>query len=322
MHDKEVFNLLKTKKIIVVGDIMLDRYLYGEVERISPEAPVPVLMFKKENFTPGGAANVTLNLTGLNIKTSLFGVIGEDDEGKRLLNLLTQIKNLSVKGVLIDKDRPTTVKQRIVGNNQQIVRIDRESRIPLRKKILQKLKDLILKEKEDISAVILSDYGKGVISKEMIQFILELKKKNKFIVSVDPKVGHFFHYKYVDLITPNQKETEDATGLKIEDNKSLKKASKQLINRLKCKNLLVTLGAAGMILFNKENPQGYHIPAEAKEVYDVSGAGDTVISVMTAAMATGASPAKSARLANIAAGIVVGEFGTTAITIEKLKKKL
>jgi D-beta-D-heptose 7-phosphate kinase/D-beta-D-heptose 1-phosphate adenosyltransferase len=166
----------------------------------------------------------------------------------------------------------------------------------------------------------LSDYGKGVITKELIEFVLHLKKDRDLIVSVDPKTGHFFYYRHVDLITPNSKEAGEAAGIKIVDNDSLREAAAKIIEKLACKNLLITLGSDGMILFDGQYPKGYHIPTEAKQVYDVSGAGDTVISVMTAAMTTGAAAEKAARIANLAAGVVVSEFGTTAITLEKLKK--
>jgi D-beta-D-heptose 7-phosphate kinase/D-beta-D-heptose 1-phosphate adenosyltransferase len=320
MHSKELFRSLKKEKIVVVGDIMLDRYLYGDVERISPEAPVPVLNFKKETLTPGGASNVTLNLTGLGACVSLVGVIGADESGRTLLGQLGKNKCLKLGSILTEKSRPTTVKQRIVAGSQQIVRVDTEVRQPLSGRQASQLAEAVEREVRDAVAVIISDYGKGVVTRELIEHILSLRKRKKFIVSVDPKTGHFFYYKGVDLITPNNKEAGEAAGIRITDDVSLRSAASRIVEKLECKNLLITLGPDGMALFNRAHPKGYHIPAEARQVYDVSGAGDTVISVMTAAMAAGATPEKAARIANHAAGIVVSEFGTTAITMEKMKR--
>ncbi len=318
MKSSSIFQLLHGKKVLVVGDIMLDRFLYGDVERISPEAPVPVVLFKEEKFAPGGAANVVLNLLGLNMEVILAGVIGDDDTGRKLTARLDGEKRLEKCCIIREPGRRTTEKIRIIGNHQQIARVDKEEKKSCSEKIFNEMKAAILSQIKDISAVIISDYGKGMINRKLINFILGLKKKYDFIVTVDPKVGHFFFYTEVDLITPNNKEASEASGIRIVDSKSLKKAAQKIIKRLKCKNLLITLGSEGMILFNSQNRDGYHIPTQARQVYDVSGAGDTVISVMTAIMSIGVHTEQAARIANQAAGIVVGEFGTTAITLDKL----
>jgi D-beta-D-heptose 7-phosphate kinase/D-beta-D-heptose 1-phosphate adenosyltransferase len=318
MKSRSIFPLLQNKRILVVGDIMLDRFLYGDVERISPEAPVPVLFFKEEKFAPGGAANVVMNLLGLNMRVALAGVIGDDEPGRKLTARLEGEKRLDQSAIIREIGRRTTEKIRIIGNHQQIARIDKEERKGVSERTFQELKNRILSQIKDVSAVIISDYGKGVVSKKLIAFILGLRKRFNFIVTVDPKVGHFFLYKGVDLITPNNKEASEASGIKILDSKSLKGAAQKIMQRLACRNLLITLGAEGMILFNQQNREGYHIPTQARQVYDVSGAGDTVISVMTAIMCTGVHAEQAARIANQAAGIVVGEFGTTAITLDKL----
>jgi D-beta-D-heptose 7-phosphate kinase/D-beta-D-heptose 1-phosphate adenosyltransferase len=320
INNHEMFSRLPRQSIMVIGDIMLDRYLYGEVERISPEAPVPVVLNQKESLNPGGAANVATNLTGLGVQTLLVGTLGSDEAGRQTMGLLARQKKLDCDGVFVTRDRPTTEKMRVVGNHQQICRVDTEDRRPAAEKVMSDIKKFVKRHIDDVSAVILSDYGKGVISKELIEFVLHLKKDRDLVVSVDPKTGHFFYYRHVDLITPNHKEAGEAVGVKITDNDSLKEAATRIVEKLACKNLLITLGPDGMILFNGQYPKGYHIPTEARQVYDVSGAGDTVISVMTAAMTTGAAAEKAARIANLAAGVVVSEFGTTAITLEKLKK--
>lgn len=318
MKSKAIFHLLHNKKILVIGDVMLDRFLYGDVERISPEAPVPVLLFREEKFAPGGAANVVMNLLGLNMRVILAGIIGEDDSGRKLTARLDGEKRLEKSCIIKDRERNTIEKIRIVGNHQQIARVDKEERKPLSEKVFLELKAAILSQIDDVSAIVLSDYGKGVITRKLINFVLSLKKKHDFIVTVDPKVGHFFYYKGVDLITPNNKEASEASGIKIKDSRTLKQAATKIMHRLKCKNLLITLGSEGMVLFNDHNKDGYHIPTQARQVFDVSGAGDTVISVMTAVMTTGVHTEQAARIANQAAGIVVGEFGTTAITLDKL----
>lgn len=318
MQNQKLFKKFSSMKIMVIGDIMLDRYFIGCVNRVSPEAPVPVILNKNETCRPGGAANVVRNLLGLGIQTCLVGVTGMDESGAVIRSILEKEERLNISGVFPVSDRPTTQKLRIIGNNQQIARVDTESSELLNSSVNNKIRHFIQLHMPDTDAVILSDYGKGVISKGLIQYILKQRKELSFTVAVDPKVGHFFYYKGVDLITPNNKEASEASSQTISDSSSLKYAADNILKKLSCKNLLITLGPEGMILFNKNYKKGYHIPTEAKKVYDVTGAGDTVISVMTAAMAAGAQPQKAARLANRAAGLVVGEVGTTAIKLERL----
>lgn len=322
MKNVQLLKSLKNKKIMVIGDIMLDSYSYGDVERISPEAPVPVVLFKKEEFKPGGASNVAFNLTGLGVQTTLIGVCGDDSSGRKIVSELNKNSLLNCDGILIDESNPTIEKLRIIGNQQQMLRIDKENVEPVKGALFNRLKKNILSQIESVDAVIFSDYGKGLITKKLIEFVLDLKRKHKFIVSVDPKIGHFFYYKGVDLITPNNKEASEAAGFKITNTKQLQKASEKIRKSLKCTNLLITLGADGMMLFNNQNEEGYHIPTEAQNVYDVTGAGDTVVSVMTAIMSLDVPVDHAARLANKAAGIVVGSFGTTAITLDALIRSL
>ena len=295
---------------------MLDQFIWGKVSRISPEAPVPVVWVERESYMPGGACNVAHNIQDLGGQTIVVGIIGEDSSGAILLEELRK-KNLDISGIIRVKERPTTHKIRVIAHSQQVVRIDREVLEPLSRKIVNKLLDLISKRISEVDAVIIEDYGKGVVVPYLVRNIVELGKKYRKIVSVDPKKEHFRYYKNVTTITPNKAETESAVGIEIKDDRSLLRAGEKLLRKLSAKSVLITLGENGMCLF-QEGKTPLHIPTMAKEVFDVSGAGDTVIASFTLALASGASFPEAAYIANQAAGIVVGKIGTATVTRKEL----
>jgi D-glycero-beta-D-manno-heptose-7-phosphate kinase len=308
-------------RVLVVGDVMLDHYIWGAVSRISPEAPVPVVNVTRENLLLGAATNVVHNIASLGGDVRVCGVIGHDDAGRQLGSLL-RAKGVKTDGLIVDEGRPTTIKTRIIAHSQQVVRFDRESKDGLarstRKKIFEQVQRQI---DEGIEAIIISDYSKGVVTRELVRDTVKLAKKKSIIVSVDPKVNHFGIYRGVSILTPNTKEASLGAKIDIEDDKSLLKAGAALLSRLKCDAVLITRGEHGMSLFER-NRKVTHIPTVAQEVFDVTGAGDTVISVLTMAMATGAKLVDAASLSNYAAGIVVGVVGTATVTPEELKQKI
>ncbi len=317
---REVISKFRYKNILVVGDLMLDQFIWGKVSRISPEAPVPVVWVERESFMPGGACNVAHNIQDLGSQTIVVGIIGEDSSGAILLEELRK-KNLDISGIIRVKDRPTTHKTRVIAHSQQVVRIDREVVEPVPKSLVNKLLRFISDRISGVDAVIIEDYGKGVIVPYLVRNIVELGKKFKKIVSVDPKREHFRYYKNVTAITPNKSETETATGMEIRSDRDLMKAGEKLLRRLSAESVLITLGERGMCLFQR-NKKPIHIPTMAREVYDVSGAGDTVIASFTLALASGASFPEAAYIANQAAGIVVGKIGTATVTKKELIREI
>jgi D-beta-D-heptose 7-phosphate kinase/D-beta-D-heptose 1-phosphate adenosyltransferase len=319
----QIINSFRNKKILIIGDLILDRFIYGKVNRISPEAPVPVVEVVNESFLLGGAANVANNIISLGGKVSIAGVVGKDTAG-RILKELFEDRNINIDGIIEDK-RPTTVKTRVIAHNQQVVRFDREDKKRLEGKNLNHLADYIKKAVNEHDAVIISDYKKGVISSSLIKAVVKYSKPGNTFVAVDPKVGHFHFYKNVSLITPNLMEASQGSGVEIKDEKSLLNAGRALMNRLSCKAALITRSEEGMSLFERDTHKEIkvtHIPTAAKKVYDVTGAGDTVIAAITLAHAAGASLEDAAVIANHAAGIVVGEVGTAVATPEMLLKSL
>lgn len=317
MNLTDILKDFKNRRILIIGDLILDRYIWGKVSRISPEAPVPVVEVTDENFFLGGATNVANNIIALGGRATIVGVIGRDRAGDVLRELLEE------KGVncgIFEDSRPTTIKTRVIAHNQQVVRFDREDKDRVGGKTLKGLLGYIGDAIHEHDGVIISDYKKGVVSSELIREVLKISKpKNKF-VAVDPKVGHFHCYKGVSLITPNLMEAAQGSGVEIKDEKSLLKAGRTLMNRLSCRAVLMTRGEEGMSLFEKGGV--VHIPTVARKVYDVTGAGDTVIAAFTIAYASGATMEEAAVIANHAAGIVVGEVGTAVATPEKLRKSL
>ncbi|MBK3332077.1 D-glycero-beta-D-manno-heptose-7-phosphate kinase [Persephonella atlantica] len=305
---EEIITQFKNKKILVVGDLILDRYLWGEVERISPEAPVPVVDIKKETFNPGGASNVAWNVSQLGAEVFMSGVVGKDEPGKLLTSLIEE-KNIKPL-IVLDRERPTTEKTRIIAVSQQLLRIDREKRINLSPSVSSELINQIKSVLKEINAVIVSDYGKGVITKALMDFL----KSTKIPVFVDPKPSNFLLYKNITTMTPNRKEAYEC--VKMDRDTTVEEVGRQIMEHLGIDTLLITLGAEGMALFEKETVT--KIPAKAKKVFDVTGAGDTVISVLTLSKISGASWKEAASLANYAAGYVVGEIGTATVSPEKL----
>ena len=302
--------------ILVLGDVILDAYIWGEVDRICPEAPVPVVDVRLESKMLGGAGNVVSNIKTLGGDVSLCGVIGNDPDGQIIGDLLKK-KNVNQAGVFVDNERPTTKKTRIVAGHQQVVRFDHESRERISDHLTQKIYHYLEKAWDSFDAVILSDYGKGFIHQGLLEKVQTLNEKSSKIVSVDPKERNMHTYKKVSLITPNKKEASIAAGKEIRSESDLKEAGRKIIHSLQCENLVITLGAEGMALF-KRNGDFLKIPTFAKEVFDVSGAGDTVVSTITLALAAGASLPEAAVLANYAAGVVVGKLGTAHVSDQEL----
>ncbi len=305
---KQFLEKLPSLKILVVGDIILDRYLHGKVERISPEAPVPIVEVEREELRLGGAGNVANNLVSLGVQTYITGVVGDDRAGDQLLSML---KEKGINPLTVVDKRPTTEKTRVVSMSQQLLRIDREDRKKVSGEALRRIKDVILDG--DYDGIIISDYAKGVITEEIIQSI---KEKSVFY-SIDPRPINKNLYLGANLITPNEKELRAMTDPLSEENVEI--LGGRLKEELKVETLIVTRGSKGMTLFHEKI---YHFPARAKEVYDVTGAGDTVIASLTAFYLAGASWEEACELANVCAGIVVGEFGTASVSPEELLAEL
>lgn len=316
---KNLFSKFKDTGILIIGDLMVDQYIWGTVKRISPEAPVPVVEVSNENLTLGGAANVASNITSLGGKVFIAGVIGDDDSGKILTRELKK-NGINTDGIFIDKDRPTTVKTRIIAHNQQVVRFDRESKSGISRSLTSSILEYVKECLPHIKGIIISDYCKGVITKHLIRELISLTKSKVFI-SADPKIGHFDYYRGVDIITPNLNEASFGSGVEITDEATLLEAGKVLLEKLSCAAVLITRGDQGMTLFEK-NGKTTHIPTFAREVYDVTGAGDTVIATLTLCRSAGLKLKESAIYANHAAGAVVGEVGTTVATQEDILKSI
>lgn len=298
---------------------MLDIFIYGNVDRISPEAPVPVVEVTSEKMMPGGAANVAKNLTSLGVNVTIAGIAADDENGRSL------IKMLNDDGIdcsmFIDDGRSTIVKTRIIGHSQQMVRVDREEKRKLDETTSAKLVAQVEQKIDQYDGIIISDYGKGMITEPILKGLTDLCRKHDKVVTVDPKIENFYLYNNVTCLTPNNKEATDATGIKIVDDASLQKCGQHIMEKLGSESLLITQGPKGMTLFTKEG-KPCHVKAVAKEVFDVTGAGDTVISVLTAALCAGASLRESTVLSNAAAGIVVAKIGTAAVSTEELKTNL
>lgn len=305
---------------MVIGDLMLDRYLVGEVERISPEAPVPVVLVKQQNERAGGAANVAANLAHLGIKTVMAGVIGNDAEGRSLLLMLRQL-NIGSDAIVNSGERPTVTKTRILGGHQQMMRLDQESRQAFTENETGELIDRITRALEQKPAiVILSDYAKGVLSEQLCRAVIGQANKLGIPILVDPKGRDYSKYQGATALTPNKKETAEACGVAVSDNEKLLEAAAELRDRLGLQFLAVTRGEEGISLLEKD--ETIHIPAAAKQVFDVSGAGDTVIATLAAGLVHGLSHRQAFELANLAAGIVVGKVGTVPVTREELLAEL
>ncbi|HPS93619.1 MAG TPA: D-glycero-beta-D-manno-heptose-7-phosphate kinase [Deltaproteobacteria bacterium] len=307
---------MRSKCIMVIGDLMIDEYIWGKVERISPEAPVPVVEVESELFNLGGAGNVANNLLNLGARVIINAVRGNDRHGDILVGILEDLK-VPTDSIFVDPKRTTTVKTRIIAHTQQVARIDKEDRSlitdALRKKIINAYQEAL----PDIDALIISDYGKGVVSKKLIGEVVPPARKKGIPVCVDPKERNFPYYRNVSAITPNVKELSFGAGIKIEEYDHLIQAAHKVKSMLDCDMVLVTRGEHGMSLF-EEDGHPVDIPTTAKAVFDVTGAGDTVIACFTLAWASGATPREAAIIANVAAGLVVAEVGAASVPWEKL----
>jgi rfaE bifunctional protein kinase chain/domain len=306
-------------RVLVVGDVMLDHFIWGQVGRISPEAPVPVVDFIRESFIPGGAANVARNLTALEVPTELFGAVGADGSAGELKRLLGEHR-IGCGGLLVHAHRATSVKTRIVAHQQQVVRLDRETRAPLDARMTRWLVEKLGAGIARADAVIVGDYGKGVVTQVLLDELKQLCRRHGVWLSLDPKPVHHLNLAGLSLITPNRKEAFELANFPDETRNAdpladanLMRVVDRLLKELRPVMLLVTLGELGMLLC-RTGEKPFHIPTLAQEVFDVSGAGDTVIASFTLAIAAGASPVEAAILSNHAAGIVVGKIGTATST--------
>ncbi len=304
--------------VLVVGDLILDHYVMGRVSRISPEAPVPVVHVQSESLRLGGAANVFNNILALGGKADLCGVIGSDESGRLLMKELGN-KRSNRGGVVIDHDRPTTRKSRVIAHNQQIVRYDIEGRSELKVGLRQKILRYVESRIRDLSCVVVSDYAKGVVSPTLMSEITRLAALRKVPVIVDPKVEHFSYYKGVTVLTPNHLEAVQASGLHGDGDQAIDEAGTMIRQRLGCRSVLITRGEKGMSLYEGDGTS-WHLPTKARQVYDVTGAGDTVIGTLALALGVGASIKSGAVMANYAAGIVVGMVGTATVSPKQLSE--
>ncbi len=320
---QRVAGLLKNfgrSKVLILGDIMLDEYLFGRVTRISPEAPVPVVEIGSTKLLLGGSANVAANIAALGDEAILLGTVGEDEAAVKLSQLLKE-RSISRDFLVNDSSRQTTIKTRIIAHSQQVVRADRESTHELDRDTEQLVMKRFMAVADQIKAVIISDYGKGVITKSLLEQVMEVCHARGIFIAVDPKETHFFNYKNVSLITPNHHEAGQAFGRRILNDKDLLEVGKGLLEKLQCKAILITRGPHGMSLFCHDRPPT-HIPTFAREVYDVTGAGDTVIATFVAAICAGAELDEAAIIANAAAGYTVSQIGTATVTLSQLRAEL
>jgi D-glycero-beta-D-manno-heptose-7-phosphate kinase len=321
---QEILSGFPKQRILVVGDVMLDQFLWGKVSRISPEAPVPVVEITRESSFPGGAANVARSLCALGASVSVLGVLGDDDSGEELCELLEQ-QGVDTDGLIVDPNRPTTRKTRIVAHSQQMVRFDREKCVPLSPQIERKILEHFESRLENVAAVIFEDYGKGLLSQRLLNIMQRLAHRARKITAADPNSRHLLHYSGLTAVTPNRSEAFAAAKLPSAEpaddvlrDEALLRVGKTLLRTWKPRNLLVTLGEHGMCLF-RPGEKPHHIPTVAQEVFDVSGAGDTVIATLALALAAKAAPVEAAEISNHAAGVVVGKVGTATCTPDELK---
>jgi D-beta-D-heptose 7-phosphate kinase/D-beta-D-heptose 1-phosphate adenosyltransferase len=313
---RELVSRFEGRRVAVLGDLMLDRYLWGRVDRISPEAPVPVVEIERETLSLGGAGNVASNLSRLGARPTLLGVLGADRDGDQLIEELSR-RGVGSDDLVRERERPTTVKTRIIAHSQQVVRADRESREEIAGAALERLVSAIDREIPACQALVVSDYGKGVVHPRTLEAAIAAARRAGVPVCVDPKESHIDSYRGVSILTPNQHEAGYVQGRRVVDEASLLEVGWGLQRRLDAAAVLVTRGAQGMSLFERGG-RLTHIPTAAREVYDVTGAGDTVVSVVALALAAGADFRSACHLSNHAAGIVVGEIGTATCDRDQL----
>jgi D-glycero-beta-D-manno-heptose-7-phosphate kinase len=312
----DILDSIRVCRVVVLGDVMLDEFVWGDVTRISPEAPVPVVDVRRESIHLGGAANVLANLISLGARSTIIGVIGDDAGGERLRENLNSL-GAGLDSLIVDKSRPSTLKTRIIAHNQLVVRADRELRTPvsaeIEDKIIAQVKDALI----NASAFVVSDYDKGVITSRILAEVLPFAYE-RLPVLVDPKLRNFSFYQPVTLVTPNHHEALRITNTEDDSNDGLHEAAKSIQEKLGCDAVLITRGDRGMMLLKRDEQPAY-VKTAAREVYDVTGAGDTVIASLAAGLAAGASMIEAATLANQAAGIVVGKVGTATANADELR---
>ncbi len=317
---EEILAQFPQRKILVLGDIMVDEYIWGVVSRISPEAPVPVVEVEDENIRLGGAANVVANIRALRGQADLVGVAGGDSMAERLLHEIEQI-GVKLDGIVVDRSRKTTIKTRVVAGSQHVVRFDRESTEDLDDGLGGRIQELVQDRLDHVDALVISDYGKGVINARLLEVVVPLARARGVVTVVDPKINHFDLYRQVSVLTPNHREAMAAWGRPIRGEADVAAAGRHLLDRLKVQAVLVTRGERGMSLY-EGNGRVSQIPAVAKEVFDVTGAGDTVVGSMALALASRATMVEAAQVANHAAGVVVGKRGTATVSLAELKRSL
>ncbi|MEX2115830.1 MAG: D-glycero-beta-D-manno-heptose-7-phosphate kinase [Bacteroidota bacterium] len=313
---EQLFQGFSGKRIAVIGDLMVDRYFWGSVNRISPEAPVPIVDVKSQSTRLGGAANVANNVSSLGGIPIMIGVIGNDDGG-HLLKKLIEESRFPTSGLVVEADRPTTIKTRVIAHHQHVVRIDHEVKDDISEAIQGQILKILRHELPKLDAIILEDYNKGVVVGGLIKEIVALARSKGIIVTVDPKFNNFFEYNHVTVFKPNRKESEEALGRKLNNRAAIEQAGQDILRRLDAENILLTLGEEGMSLFERSGTVT-HVSTQAKKVADVSGAGDTVISTLTICLAAGAGIKEASSLANIAGGVVCGEVGIVPIEKQSL----
>ena len=313
---QEIASKFRDVTVLVFGDVMLDQFWWGHVDRISPEAPVPIVSFDRKSLVLGGAANVAANISGLGAKAILAGVTGHDSDARDLSKLL-DAAGISQDYLVEAKSRPTSVKTRIIANNQQVVRLDKETIDDLPPELEEKVWDVLVKALNSVDIAVISDYAKGAITPALAQKLIDKAKSLDILVLVDPKGKDYSKYKNSNILTPNQKEALDATGYDNSNDKTIVMAGEQLISEFELDHLLITRGENGMALFDAGSTVRF-LDTVARKVYDVTGAGDTVIATLAVALGAGLSFVEACKLANEAAGIVVEQVGTTPIEIAKL----
>lgn len=310
----------KGKRFFVLGDLMVDHYVFGEANRLSPEAPVPVVDVISEAFKPGGAANVINNILSLGGEVSAIGIVGDDKNGARLIN---KIKNQGgdVTGIITDKNRPTTTKMRILIGHHQLVRVDYESREEVDTKYTDKILDYMRENMDEVECIVVSDYDKGIMTTSLIKELINLKKEKGKKIIVDPKIKHFLDYKGVSIIKSNVNNVRKVLGMTLKDEISIREIVIKILTQFECDAVIITLGKDGMSLLEK-NGHYVHIPALARAVYDITGAGDTVTAALALSMSTNASMVEAAMISNVAAGIKVGKIGTAVVTRDEIVAQL
>ncbi|MBN2789584.1 MAG: D-glycero-beta-D-manno-heptose-7-phosphate kinase [Candidatus Delongbacteria bacterium] len=317
---KTIFTGLKKQKIAVIGDVMLDVYYWGDTNRISPEAPVPVIDISHEEIKPGGAANVALNLRSLGADTCLYGIIGNDINGSNFVENLKNY-NINIENIIIDTSRPTTVKTRILASSQHVIRFDKEHKNSIDSRTEKKIIKNFEKNIKKLDGVILQDYNKGMLTPAIIKKIIKLCNENNIIVTVDPKLTNLLSFKGATLFKPNLHEAEEILGRKIKSETEIEKAGIDLLKKLDFKYVVITLSERGVAIFRKGEKMKI-IPAKALKIANVSGAGDTVIATITAFMCAGATFEQACAIANYAASLVVEDVSIVPVNPDELLKRL